>query len=327
MNKKFSQFTECERDEIAILKRKGYSFAEIGKAMGRAKSAIWNEIMRNKVKGRYVAKKAHHKAYVRRKESKYQGKKIVHHQDLKKEVDALLRTGISPETVAGRIERRMKTLPSIGKDSVYRYLASVYGRQIEHHRRELKAKRKARRRTMAKSLDGRVFIEKRPYHIDLRARVGDAEADFIVSGKSGKGILLVVVDRKLRTKFIERILPVSIESMECAFLRIKKRYPEMKTVTTDNDLLFQKHERLARLLHVKIYFCHPYHSWEKGTVENANKLIRQFIPKGSDLSRYSKRFIERLEQKLNERPMKCLDYRTPHEAMTEHRKRKKQKSA
>lgn len=307
------------------MKRKGYSFADIGKAMGRVKSAIWNEFQRNRVKGQYIAKKADHKAYVRRKQSKFQGKKIVAHDGLKKKVDELLRTGISPETVAGRVRRRLKYLPSIGKDSVYRYLASPYGRQIEARRMLLQAKRSHHHRRKTKSLEGRTFIEKRPKRIDDRTGVGDTEADFIVSGKSGKCILLVVVDRKLRVKFTERILPVSIANMEKAFLKIKKRYPEMRTITTDNDILFAHHERLARLLNMKIYFCHPYHSWEKGTVENANKLIRQFIPKGSDISQYSKHFIERLERKLNDRPMKCLDYQTPNEALAEYRKRRETK--
>jgi IS30 family transposase len=290
--------------------------------MGRSKSAVWNEWKRNRVNGRYVAKKADHKAYVRRQASKFQGKKIVGHPDLKKAVDALLRQGLSPETVAGRIRKRLKHLRSVSRESVARYLGSVYGRAIENFRNRMRARRKAKRRGKSKSLDGRTSIEKRPKHIAKRTRVGDAEADFIVSGKSGKGILLVVVDRKLRMKFIERILPASILNMEQAFLRIKKRYPEMRTVTTDNDLLFAKHERLARLLKVKIYFCHPYSSWEKGTVENANKSIRQFIPKGSDISKYSKRFIERVERTLNDWPMKCLDYRTPQEAMKAHRKRR-----
>lgn len=293
--------------------------------MGRAASAVWNEWNRNKAKGRYVAKKAHHKAYVRRKESKYQGKKILDHGDLKDAVDMLLRLGLSPETVAGRVRKQMKHLPSISRESIARYLGSVYGRRIEIVRSRLKAKSKSKRRGKHHTLDGRIFIEKRPKYIEKRTRVGDAESDFIVSGKSGKGILLVVIDRTLRRKFMERILPVSIENVERGFLWIKKRYPEMKTVTTDNDVLLAKHIRLAKLLGVKIYFCHPYHSWEKGTVENANKLIRQFIPKGSDLSKYSKHFIERLEQKLNDRPMKCLDYKTPNEAMDKHRTQQKNK--
>lgn len=307
------------------MKRKGYSYTDIAREMERSKSAIWNEIHRNRVRGRYVPKKAHHKAYVRRRQSKYQGKKIVDHILLKREVDTLLRRGLSPEIVAGRIRRQMKRFPSISRESVARYLKSVYGRQIEIVRDRMKAKHRWRKRGRSKKLENRTFIEKRPKYIDERRKVGDVESDFIVSGKSGKGILLVVIDRKLRVKFFEKVMPVSIENVEWAFLRIKARYPEMKSITTDNDLLLAKHDRLARLLRVKIYFCRPYHSWEKGTVENANKLIRQFIPKSSDISRYSKRFIERLEQSLNDRPMKCLDYRTPHEMLVIYRKRMRNK--
>ena len=113
--------------------------------------------------------------------------------------------------------------------------------------------------------------------------------------------------------------------MHVAFLKIKARFPEARTLTMDNDILFAKHEELAGLLGVKIYFCHPYHSWEKGTVENANKAIRRDIPKGSDISRYSKHFIEALERKLNRRPMQCLGYRTPQEFLGAHRRRRNKK--
>ena len=96
---------------------------------------------------------------------------------------------------------------------------------------------------------------------------------------------------KRRMTFCERIIHPAIFKVYIAFLAIKAQFPEIKTLTIDNDILFAKHEELERLLRVKIYFCHPYHSWEKGTVENANKVIRRDIPKGSDLSRYLKRFV------------------------------------
>lgn len=95
----------------------------------------------------------------------------------------------------------------------------------------------------------------------------------------------------------------------------------MKTMTTDNDLLFERHKDLEKLLRIKIYFCHQYHSWEKGTIENTNGVIRRDIPKGSDVSRYSKRFIADLEAKLNRRPMECLEDRTPQEVLDTHRER------
>jgi IS30 family transposase len=288
--------------------------------MGRAPSAVWNEMRRNRVHRQYVPEKADHKAYVRRKYAKYQGKKIVHHAALKKEVDARLLDDQSPRAVARRITNREKHLPSISKNAIYRYIASVYGRRIETHRFLKKQKRRGKR-PKAANIPGRTFIDKRPLYINERRRVGDAEFDFIVSGKSGQGIILVVVDRKLRRSFLEKILPVSIVNVERAALRIKKRYPEWKTGTTDNDILFQHHKRLERILGIRIFFCHPYHSWEKGTVENTNGVIRRDIPKGSDMSRYSKRFIEKLEVKLNRRPMECLNDRTPQEVLDMYRKR------
>lgn len=266
--------------------------------------------------------KAQQKSYVRRKYAKYQGKKIVRHLKLRKFVETRLMDDQSPCAIAGRLRKREKDLPTVSKESIYRYIKSPYGRNIEIHRKMKRPKKRSRRAKLQK-LDGRVFIHERPQYINKRTISGHAEADFIVSGKSGHGILLVVVDRKLRTAFLELILIVTIRQVHKAFLRILKRYPEMKSFTTDNDILFRHHKELEKLLGIRIYFCHPYHSWEKGAVENVNKYIRKDIPKGSDLSHYSKIFIARLEEKLNRRAMKCLDYATPQEMLDVLRKRKK----
>lgn len=290
--------------------------------MSRNPSGIWYEVTQNKIKNSYDAKKAQHKAYVARHDSKYQAMKIVERPDLQMFVEKHLYDDQSPENIAGRIKNREKQLPTISKESIYRYIKSVYGRRIEYHRTKKKARRR-NRRTPTRKLKDRVFIDKRPVSINKRMRIGHAEADFIVSGRSGKGILLVVVDRKLRIAFLEQVLVVTIEQVHQAFLRIKKRYPEMSTITTDNDILFQCHRELARLLGVTIYFCHPYHSWEKGSIENANGVIRKTIPKGSDISRYSRQFIRSIERKLNRRIMACLEYQTPHEALELTRKQKK----
>lgn len=228
----------------------------------------------------------------------------------------------SPEEIAGRLKNVDKHLPYASKDSIYRYLKSVHGRKLEAYRIKRKTK-KRHRRTKAEKLKDRVFIDKRPKIINDRKRVGDTETDFIVSGKAGKGILLTVVDRKLRVVFIEKILPVSIKNVHTAFERIKKKFPEMRTISTDNDILLQKHKELEQLLGVEIYFCHPYHSWEKGSNENANGHIRKYVPKGADISFYSKSFIQKVEDKLNSRFLKCLGYYTPAEALEKHRKQKK----
>lgn len=306
------------------MKKKRYSLRAIARSLKRSVSTISEELSRNKVRGRYDPTKAAHKAYVRRKYAKYQGMKIVGHEALRKRVDGLLREGRSPESIAGRITYHEKALPSISGDSIGRFLKSVYGRKLEAMRRRLHAKRKwHRRRKQATTLPNRKFIDTRPSIINRRGRVGDVEADFIVSGKSGSGILLTVADRKLRASFIEQILTVTIREVERACLRIKARYPEWQTMTTDNDILWQHHERLERLLGIVIYFCHPYHSWEKGTIENSNGEVRKEIPKGSDLSRYTKRFIKKVEAKLNNRFMACLNFLTPKEALEQYRQRKK----
>lgn len=277
---------------------------------------------RNSVKGTYDVLKAHHKAYVRRKYSKYQGMKIVGDKHLRNFVDRHLYDDQSPKAIAGRLKRRERKLRKVSKDSIYRYIHSIYGRAIESFRKNRKRKKRTTRRKRSHLAD-RTFIDKRPQYIAKRMRVGDGEADFVESGKSGKGILLVVVDRKTRASFLEQIITVTIAHVHKAFLKIKKRFPELKTITTDNDILLRKHKELERLLRIKVYFCNPYHSWEKGTVENTNKYIRRDIPKGSSIASYPGVFIQKLEQKLNRRIMECLKYRTPAEALKEVKKKKR----
>lgn len=305
---------------------KNYSLRNIAKPLDRSVSTICEEIKRNSVTGKYNPKKAHHKAYARRKYSKYQGMKIVKNRELREFINKKLYGDQSPRAIAGRLKKREKHLPDVSKDSICRYIKSVYGRKIEAYRNKTKPRRRTRR-TKSEKLKDRTFIAKRPKIINTRTRVGDCEADFLVSRKTGKGILLVVVCRKLRIAFIEQIIKTNIKNVHRAFRRAQKRFPEMKTITTDNDILLQKHKELEKLLNVKIYFCDPYSSWQKGSIENVNKNIRKYIPKGSDISKYSRYRIKKIEEKLNNRIMECLNFLTPYEALERHRKRKKRLSA
>lgn len=303
---------------------KGYEQKDIAKALSRASSTICDEVKRNSVNGNYQPQKAHHKAYVRRKNAKYQGKKIVATLELKRYVEQQLYLDQSPEAIGGRLKyKREPNLPYVSKDSIYRYIKSPYGRNIEIYRKSRKRRRYSRKRKRILKLQDRTFVDKRPKSINERAHTGHCEADFIVSGKTGKGVLLVIVDRKLRAAFIEQIINTTILNVHQAFLKIKKRFPEMKSVTTDNDILLKKHQELKKLIKIKIYFCHPYHAWEKGTVENTNMQIRKHIPKGSDISKYSKSFIKKVENKLNNRILRCLYYLTPAEVVEQYRKTKK----
>lgn len=309
-----------ERNELAILLKKNYSLRNIAFVLERSVCAISYEIKINSVNGEYDSHKAQHKSYVRRKNVSYQGKKIVGNNKLRKFVDGALGDGQSAEAIAGRLKYQEKHLPYASKDTIYRYLKSPYGKLIGI---KWKKKIKLKKSRKVTQLENRIFIDKRPKIIEKRIRVGDLEADFIVCGRNGKGVLLVAVCRKLRVAFLELILDVSIDEVHSAFERIKKRFPEMKTLTLDNDILFKMHKVLKKLLDVEIYFCHPYHSWEKGGVENANMEIRKFIPKGSNLSEYDEEFVRAVEAHLNERFMKCLKFATPEEKLNEYRKNKK----
>ncbi len=244
--------TKEERQEIAYFKKKRYSLGRIAALLGRVKSAIHYELKRNRVKGKYEPRKAHHKACARRRDSKYQGMKIVDHPELRDKVEAWLSEGQSPEGIAHRIERREKDLPNVSKDSIRRFIKSPYGRVIEYRRgKRMKPRRHRGKKAAWKN---KKSIHDRPVSIDKRQNVGDAEGDFIVSGRSGKGVLLHIVDRRLRCKFLEKILDPSRTNIKRAGRRIKKRYPEWKSMTTDNDILLQGQEELEKAWGVDIYF-------------------------------------------------------------------------
>jgi IS30 family transposase len=238
-------------------------------------------------------------------------------------VDDSLVNGQSAKAIAGRIKYQEKNLLNISKDTIYRYQKSPYGKLIGA---KLRKRRKFKPKPKVIQLKDRIFIDQRPKIINNRRRVGDMEGDFIVSGKDGKGILLVVICRKLRVAFLELILDISIDEVHLAFERIKKRFPEMRTLTLDNDILFQMHKTLEQLLNIKIYFCNPFHSWEKGSIENANGQIRKYISKGSDLSEYEPDLIVAIEETLNQRFMECLTYATPEERLNSYRKNRKSKT-
>ena len=171
------------------------------------------------------------------------------------------------------------------------------------------------------------MISERPNKINKRWGLGHMEGDFIVSGKSGKGMILVLRDRKVRLNLLEKILPVSLKTVKNALARMKRRYPEMQTITFDNDILLLEHQALEKMLRVKIYFCFPRSPWQKPSVENLNKILRRYIPKSSDISKYSRKFIKNLEAKLNRKFMDCLKSLTPDEAYEKEKKQKQRREA
>ena len=254
------------------------------------------------------------------------GRKIALDQSLRTFVETHLFDDQSPDAIAGRLRKLERGIRYVSAAAIKRYIKSVYGRRIESHRAKLfKRRRKGGRKKGV--LDGRRLISKRPKKINERKGLGNMEGDFIVSGKAGRGLGFVLIDRNIRKVLLEKILPVSVRNVERALVRMKKRFPEMNTITFDNDILFLEHKRLEKKPGVKIYFCHPRSPWEKPSVENFNKWLRRYIPKGSDISGYSRHMFAQLEAKANRRFMECLRFQTPDEMYAKALKRKQRPRA
>lgn len=249
------------------------------------------------------------------------GKKIVGDFHLRAFVETNLLDDQSPEAIEGRLRSVEHSKIIVSAYAIRRFIKSPYGRRIEARRNKIFGKKRRFHRPKTK-LDSKRMISKRPDKINERRGLGHMEGDFIVSGKSGKGLMLVLIDRKVRKSLLEKILPVSVKNVERALLRMKKRYSEMQSITFDNDLLLLEHRRLEKKLDVIIYFCHPRSPWEKPSVENLNRVLRRYIPKSSDISRFSRRFIKNLEAKVNRRFMECLGFLTPDEACERVKKQK-----
>jgi len=321
--KKHSHIKKAERLEIAILLKRKYGVREIARALHRSPATISEEIKNNSVKGVYNPQKAHHKAYVKRKYSKYQGMNVADNPALWDYIKEKIKEDWSPEMISGRIRKIDNQIRSISPKGIYKFVFSVYGRNLERFLAYKGRKRKPKTTRKVLSLKERMFIDQRPKIVDKRKRFGDWEGDFIVSGREGKGVLLVFYERKSKYVILKKLLSKKIEEVHRAIYEITGGV-FMNTLTLDNDIVFRKHKELSEILGTPIYFCHPYHSWEKGGVENTNKLIRRYISKGSDISQYSNQYIRMIEDKLNDRPRKCLNYKTPNEVMRENRQFKEE---
>lgn len=320
----YHHIIKTERMEIALLKRKGYSLRNIAQMLHRSPNTISQEVTLNSTSGQYDPLKANHKAYVKRKYSKYQGMKIVQDKSLSDYVKEKLQQDWSPEQIAGRIKKIDKHIKYASHEAIYKYIYSIYGRQIERYLRYKGINgKKYGKRNKNDSIKDRTFIDNRSRIINKRQRFGDWEGDFIVSGKNGKGALLVLRERRARYTIVQKVESRNTDIINEHIYQLTGGLAYFNSLTLDNDISFKKHKQLSELLGCPVYFCHPYHSWEKGGIENENKLIRQYVPKRSDISQYTDEQIRETQDKLNNRPRKCLKFKTPLEMMTENKQFKR----
>lgn len=313
---KYTHITYGERRKIErFLSLKNKSVRQIAKSLGRDHKSIKYEIETNSVSGKYRAQKAEHKVVIKRKASKIQCMRIAINKELKDYVIENIIKEQTPESISGRIKEVDKDIPYVSTKGIYKFIHSPHGRQIERYLYSKCVKKKGgpKRKQNKIATDGRITIDKRPKSVEKRREFGHFEGDFIESGKDGKGSLLVLVERKTRYPFVIYTEEKKTEHINNLIANTLINIP-VKSITLDNDLSFQKHKELSKLLNSVVFFCHKYCSYEKGTVENRNKAIRRYIPKKTNLSSIDLSFIKEVENKLRNKYMKCLNYKTPQES-------------
>jgi len=294
---KYHHLSFEERVQIELLKRSGVSIRGIALVLDRSPNTISRELKEKQVHGVYLPKKAHHKTYYRRYLSKRQCLKVGSDSYLSRFVDTQVRQRWSPERMSGYLKFAGY---QVSTKAIYRF---IYARSLDGYL-ILRSRRKKYRRHRPQWSDGRRYIEERP----PITTSGHFEADFIVSAHN-QWSLLVVVDKHTRRTWVERIPNRKHAIVTRAFKTIFQNI-NVKTLTLDNDISFSHWRKLASVLNTKIYFTHPYRSWEKGLVENTNRWIRLFVSKRCDIALVSPAKIEQALQYLNEIPRQCLGYKT-----------------
>ena len=319
MPKPYKHLSQEERELIAAQLSEGSSVGDIAKAVGRNKSTISRELKRNSPpeRRRYVPCRAHARACERKTNANK-------HERLKNEfvrhyVKDGLAQGWSPEQISGRI-RIDHPGQTINHEAIYQY---IYHPQNSDRVEMIKLLRRAHRKRRDKGIGrkvrktkipNRISIDARPKSVESRRYYGHWEGDSLVSRKS-KAALNSLVERKSRLVLITKLQRKSAADTNKAVMGRLKKFPAKgrQTLTLDNGTENAKHETLSSKLGIKCYFARPYASWQRGTNENINGLIRWYLPKGTDFRTITSEQIARIEYLLNSRPRKCLGYRTPME--------------
>lgn len=303
-----------ERYYIQKEKGNGIRIPTIAKQLNRNKTTIYRELKRNTGADGYDYREAQKLADTRRKTAR---KRLVFTAEMRERVDEQIRRDLSPEQVCGRLQLLGKECVSHERLYQHVWQDKKDGGDLYTHLR-VKSKRYHKRgnnNDRRGIIRDKVSIEERPDCVNNREEIGHWEADLVV-GKGQKGYLVTATERVSNYNVIGYVETKDAESVSKELVRILRPYKEfVLSVTTDNGKEFANHKYVAAVLQASYYFAHPYSSWERGTNENANGLIRQYLPKGELFSdqNYMKRQIVRIETRLNFRPRKKNGYLTPYE--------------
>lgn len=305
-----------ERYYIEIERKKGKSFSKIGECLDRAPSTISREVKRNTGQRGYRHKQASSFTSDRHKNK---AKVVKLDAFIKLLINDYLSEDYSPEQIAGKLNK--DGVIALHHETIYQYILSdkksggLLYKQLRHQGKTYRKRYgSANNRT---GIPNRVSMDKRPEEANNRERVGDWEADTII-GKNHRGAIVTLDERKTKLRLAA---PLSGKKASLVLNSIntllKPLSSFVKTITFDNGKEFAKHEEIAHALNCDTYFAAPYHSWERGQNENANGLLRQYFPKAIELIGILEKDVFDAVDKLNSRPRKCLNFKTPYEAFLE----------
>jgi len=312
--------TKEERDKISILHAESTPPAEIARILGRHRSAISKELKKKTsvfYRGKYIGSQSN--GNVQRKWKETHKRKRMDNLEIQKYVIEKLKQYWSPEIISGRIDIDLSI--SVSHETIYMWIYKERPDLTEYlTRKQPGRKPRSKHRKSKKTLiPNRIDIDQRPIEANTRKEFGHFEADCIESSKNSKTALLVIPDRASRRTKIKKLTRKTAAQASSKIVFALKDYNiiYLKTMTYDNGCEFCWHEKVNEKLNTKSYFCKPYHAWEKGTVENINGIIRRFFPKKTDFDIITEEQIQYVEDWINNRPMKCLDYKTPNEKYKE----------
>ena len=314
---KYQQLTSHDRYILGALKRQGFSIQHIANHLGCHRSTIYREIKRNSchcTDGAYRPSKAQERTNGRRSRSRRNRQYSDSDFSL---VRQLLRQKWSPEQISGHIRRYQLMERPISHETIYQYIwrdKAEGGSLWLHLRQSIKQRRKRYRAYDSRGrLADKRHISERPKCVEARKVLGHWEIDTVM-GKGSPDCIVTIAERKSGFVQIGKLKDRTTRSLNKRTISLINRYPfSFKTITADNGTEFHQYRQIEKQTRVKFYFATPHHSWERGSNENMNGLIRQYLPKGQSMDTLTQQQCDRIADKLNSRPRKRLNYKTPEE--------------
>lgn len=308
--KDYHQLTQGLRYQIEILKKAGKNQKDIAGLVNVSPSTICRELQRNSGKRGYRPKQAQRKAETRRKLAVKPLKMILAVIDL---IETKLSINWSPEQVSGWLKQEQGI--TISHERIYQHIWTdklAGGKLYKHLRHSGKKRKQYGSKDKRGQIRNRVSIDDRPVIVSEKTRLGDWEIDTVI-GKNHQGALVTIVDRVSKLTLIKKVASKHADIVTEATITLLRPYLDKTlTITADNGKEFAGHEKIKAALAADVYFAHPYSSWERGLNENTNGLIRQYFTKGSSFENITDKDVDEVMEKLNHRPRKTLNYKTPH---------------